>query len=169
MNPVVAALGKTVLIRLAPAHPFVLVGAAGPAVTRTVAASIATNPVTPATRGNIAYIARRLSHAWRRRHQDFAVTVRLAAAKQPFQGLDPGVSVAVPKLGERRCGERDLAARSEWAGHAVLKPRNVGRAVALGRPLDGAAKCPRYREMASVVRVEMIIGEEAHAGSVESG
>ena len=38
---------------------------------------------------------------------------------------------------------------------------------ALRCPLDGAAKCPCYREMASVVRVEMIIGEEAHAGSVE--
>jgi hypothetical protein len=37
--------------------------------------------------------------------------IRLPVAKQPFQGLDTGVSVAVPKLSERRCGERDLR---EW-------------------------------------------------------
>ena len=66
MNPVVAALGKIVFINLARAHPFVLVNAAGPAVTTTVAASTATKAVTPDTRGNIAYIARRLSHALRR-------------------------------------------------------------------------------------------------------
>jgi hypothetical protein len=32
-------------------------------------------------------------------------------AKQPFQGLDPGVSVAVPKLGESGCSERNLGER----------------------------------------------------------
>ena len=45
------------------------------------------------------------------------------------------------------------------------RPAGLG----LGRPLDGAAECLRYREMACVVRVEVIIGEEAYAGSVESG
>ena len=34
--------------------------------------------------------------------------IRLSVAKQPFQGLAPGISLAVAKLGERGCSERTL-------------------------------------------------------------
>ena len=45
--------------------------------------------------------------------------IRLPAAKQPFQGLDTGVSVAMPKLSEGRRSERNLG---EWRQALVDEP-----------------------------------------------
>jgi hypothetical protein len=69
-------------------------------------------------------------------------------------------------LAQRRI---QLVEDATWRGTKIPNESGLPAVRGLRRALDRAAKCPCYGEMASVVRVEMISGQEAHAGSVENG